>query len=66
MKTILVGMILILLSGCMVGFYDPGYYWQEPDGYYYYYHHEGDGHYYRQPDRYEKHGERYERWHGER
>ncbi len=63
MKTIFVGLIFILLSGCIVGYYDPGYYWREPDGHYYYYSHEGHGYYYRHPEAYEKHEDRYERWH---
>ncbi len=63
MKKTFIGLILLtLLSGCVVGYYDPGYYRREPDGYYYYYSHEGHGQYYRHPERFEKRGERYERW----
>ncbi len=70
-RIILAALILpILLGGCIGGFgfgyYDDGYYYQEPDGYYYYYGHQGHGRYYRHPERYEKHGDRYERWHEER
>ncbi|HEX2967041.1 MAG TPA: hypothetical protein VHO84_14735 [Syntrophorhabdaceae bacterium] len=64
-RLILAGLLLpILLGGCVAGygFYDPGYYYQEPDGYYYYYGHQGRGRYYRHPDRFERHGDRYDRW----
>ncbi len=64
MKIILSTLLLIVLSACTVGYYEPGYYYREPNGHYYYYSHEGKGYYYRHPEPYEKHGERYERWEG--